>query len=294
MLPIATPSSVQTSCLDYPALSPAWSCDIPLSSIRMTVSPIIGSTSQTSCNKIALGQNNVPAVFYYGNQPPVIETEQVLSLVSDKEHSQLGPAWYFQTPYNKLVIAPETSFTPPSIDTRSKSSGGSSDSTDYKGAVQAGAKPWFCYWNGTTRETFIYVNMTSPSGAQQASASASMVTAYSAATVISARSMAAIPTPTPTSQYKSPVALEGYPKLIKVEERRNPSESHYALPYCVQMSIKSDGSAEVILDRNKQPTTIWLNETEPAVSVPGWRRGIKAELVERQSNRACHCAWFST
>lgn len=249
----------------------------------------------------------MPSGYFYGTQPQ-FDTQETMYLVNDSLHMSLGPAWYFVAVYDKLVVAPENSFQAPNSNKRSK---GSNGMYQKKLTAQSGDKPWFCYWNGTILETFIYVNRSDPSN-QQATASVSesrygsgpMATPY----VLSASASASMAMPTngspaaPTSGAQYPGLLSEYPKLIRVGERRNTAEPRYRQPYCVQMRIRSDGTAEPIMNSDNAQVIIPLSEKEPALHRL-LRRDLEEDdlsspvlqLTERQNQQqqVCNCVWQS-
>lgn len=203
-----------------------------------------------------------------------------MNLVKDLEQAQFGPAWFFQAPYDKIVVVGEKGFT-------SSKKRGNYDRDDSfydfrrKGVAQPGEKPWFCFWNATLLETFIYVNNTS-SGASAA-----------ALTTSSSPSITAAPTTTAPGQYARPSFLPTYPNIIKVEERRIPNSPK---PYCNQMQILDDGTAVPNLDEDGDAIRIELDETVPVYQSPTKRGedGSYLGLQERQSNQQCTCVWITS
>jgi hypothetical protein len=314
-LSIATPPTSYQSCLDTPSLYSAWSCALPPDSVDVSISTRDGG-SDTACYEITLTSSyDLPMSYTYGTQPPVIASEQSLILVNDTQEVQWGPAWYFEVVYDKLVVVPEDDLPPPSNAKRNDM-----DMRIYerdlsrKGVAQTGDKPWFCYWNNTVLETFIFVNKTSRAGAQEASAStasASMATVLQASIgpISSARPSAgngmqpSQTTTAPSAATSSsangntvPGMFEGYPKVVKLEERRIPAAGA-RLPYCVKMVIKPDGSASPYLDPDNggSQDVLQLNETEPSEPAPPAKRSLPGtELVERQTLRLCQCVWLAT
>jgi hypothetical protein len=248
--------------------------------------------------------------------PPVITPAQVMSLVTDSEDPERGPAWFFQIPYNKVVILEEDnlamSHSKRDVDPPSSSAG-----SMRKGVAQPGEKPWFCFWNGTLLETFIYVNETS-SGASQSSSTtlssapsktATAMSSY-ASGLFSATSTYAYSVSTsnvqPLSSYSSgssprssdPQFLNQYPKVLKVEERRVPRGAQAIPPYCVQHLILDDGSAVQYVNSTGQPVTIYLNETEPSImsrserDIFGSLEERDVKLSERDTTNSCGCIWL--
>ncbi|KAA8566772.1 hypothetical protein EYC84_009872 [Monilinia fructicola] len=115
-----------------------------------------------------------------------------------------------------------------------------------KGVAQAGDKPWFCYWNGTLLEAFIYVNETSSSG------SSTVTSSYPSATPNGGYGGYGTNTwssdvPSSTSGVQSqdssssgssqpnepPQFLPQYSKVYKIAERRIPRGGQTVPAYCV-------------------------------------------------------------
>jgi hypothetical protein len=164
---------------------------------------------------LTLGRANssVP-VFPYGMQEQVISFALPGVLAADDEDVEWGPTYFFQTSYDKIIILPETT----GVGTRDVRSLSTRDVT------QPGDLPWFCFWNSSLLEVFIYINLTSSSGAKSTSTSTSAISPTGTASSIN----------------------QAYPKVVKVENSATNSSIN---PYCQQMQILSDGSAVPLLTR---------------------------------------------
>lgn len=119
--------------------------------------------------------------------------------MKDKDSPSLGPALFFWDYYDKIVIVPENSFSSHSKRHLSESEIFERGMDWAEGSVAvAGAKPWFCVWNATVIEVFIYMqqNTTEAQAAAAASTSAAAVslttvystTVYSTSTTVSSGS----------------------------------------------------------------------------------------------------------
>ncbi|TAQ89450.1 hypothetical protein B7494_g2226 [Chlorociboria aeruginascens] len=295
-LPI--PSTAPNSCLVNTAQSAAWSCAIPIPVIplQMIVADFPGSSDLTD-KEVTIEYCNytVPAL-KYGAQPPIMTQRQVMDLVTDTEDIGRGPAWWFQAPYNKVVVLPEGEL--------SMSSGSKAKRDFYQHAtppdfqntrfqVAEGDKPWVCYWNGTLLETFIYVNQLSSDGASNSS---SLGTATTSATSTYASS---VPTSSSSSSSSSaiqfPHGLPTFPMVLKIEERRIPNAPQAV---CVQHLALSDGTlTEYLIDNNQ--VIVSLNETVSDSTTLSTRpiapRNFQEErdivLNERDSSN-CGCVWL--
>jgi len=272
----------------------------------------IPATDDLSNNEIDLAWSNSSMNFVpYGAQPPILNQARVLKLVNDSNYPQRGPAWFFQTPYNKLVVLPEAVLSPSAGKRSTINYGRDSESTSRKGIAQPGERPWFCYWNGTLLEAFIYVNQTSIAGSQSLSMSSATATATTGAynQAQSATSTYASSVPTggvQSNSYSSgptadPSWPQLYPKVLKIEERRVPIGDQNISPYCIQNYVNADGTYQPILNSTNQPVTIFLNETEPTTVEPlTSKRTLFAsleerggDLFERQSSSTCGCVWLA-
>ena len=298
-LPISAPSVAPSTCLDLQQSS-AWSCNIsPLAMpYQMKVSPI-GGSNLLSNNEILLsmGSNSLPSLAY-GAQPPTLRHPQVLNLALDKYDTSRGPAWYFQSLlYNKVVVVREDELTAPKPNSNSKRdaarSGRGIPGLQQKDVPQPGERPWFCYWNNTLLEAFIYVNDTSNAACVQSPTTSSMASTTTSGP--SSQATSGLPGALPT-----PVFLPCYPKVVKLEERRISQEDDTPRPYCVQHYINGEGVALPFSDGTGNPVTIHLNETEPPIPPPLARRspaldgleGYGLNVEERSSTASCGCAWL--
>lgn len=300
-LPITTPSVAPASCLSSQQRA-AWSCAIsPLvMPYQIKVSPI-GGSNILSNNEIFLSMgNNSLNSMPYGAQPPILHRPQVLNLALDKYSISRGPAWYFETLlYDKIVVVPEGSLSAPSPGTKREAQRLGRESArglQRKDVPQPGEMPWFCYWNSTLLEAFIYVNDSSTASCVQPSS-----TAPAGASSTSAGSPSQA-TPGSGTAFAQPDAFAPcYPKVVKIEERRISSEDGNPPPYCVQQYITGDGQARPYTDANGHTVTINLTETEPPIPPPLTRRSpafdgvpeYDAIIEERGATPSCGCAWIS-
>ncbi len=251
-LPISVPSIIENTCLSNTAQSSAWSCSVPMSSYTIVITPIVGASDLHNYEiNLNLGNSTFGGYYPYGTQPPVLTQTQVLNLATDSQDVDRGPAWFFELPYNKLVILPENALTAPGSQKRDISERGYQVS-DFmrKQVAQPGDKPWFCYWNGTLLESFIYVsplqipftrnlrltylqvNLTSSAGSQTtASTTTTKTGTASSSSTRSSSPSASASSSSSSSGSDEPVWLPAYPKVIKIEERRIPGDQSIP-PYC--------------------------------------------------------------
>ncbi|PVH83080.1 hypothetical protein DL98DRAFT_513375 [Cadophora sp. DSE1049] len=305
-LPISAPSAIQNSCLSNTQQSAAWSCSIPMTSYTIVVTPLVGAGSELANNEVSLslGNNTFGDYYAFGTQPPILNQDQVLNLVTDSQEPGKGPAWFFEMPYNKIVILPEAALTPPAANSKrgngAKEEGKPPGGFMRKNVAQPGDRPWFCYWNGTLLEAFIYVNLTSSAGRSAStspvSATASVTSSYGS----SVPSATAAPSSGSSEsgsaqQFKFPPA---YPNVLKIEERRVPGPQEIP-PYCVQHIIDDYGAANVATNSTGQPVIIYLNETDSSVISEMESKRSYHDQESGLSTRdldsvACGCVWLWT
>lgn len=302
-LPISAPSAIQNSCLSNTQQSAAWSCSIPMTSYTIVVTPLVGAGSELANNEVnlSLGNNTFGDYYAFGSQPPLLNQDQVLNLVTDSQEPSKGPAWFFEMPYNKIVILPEVALTPPATNEKrgngEKEEGRPPGGFMRKGVAQPGDRPWFCYWNGTLLEAFIYVNLTSSAGRSTSTSPASTTASATSSYDSSAPSATAAPSSGSGSsqQFKFPPA---YPNVLKIEERRVPGPQAIP-PYCVQHIIDDYGAATVATNSTGQPVIIYLNETDSSVISDMESKRSYHDQESGLSTRdldsvACGCVWLWT
>jgi hypothetical protein len=236
----------------------------------------------------------------YGTQPPNTQFAPFIS-VEDDDEPYRGPAFYFQTFYDKFVVVPEGSL-PASGGTNAQKRSYANANWFTQHQVAAGDKPWFCWFNGTFLEGFIYANnYTDPSESSTSSSSSPSSSPYTkhakissnalttstiievsgpstTATLTSATQSAthtSASTHTPNAR-RAPrdwqlekrswtfAELSSFGYVVKIEERRVPDSVQ---PYCQQFQILDNGMAGVLTDPNTgQQITVYLQETDPDYS----------------------------
>lgn len=182
VLPLGEPQEADQGCLTNPTQVPAWSCNIPPPSLLIDAETAPGGPTVAQIYPPPIP----PTVqkYQYGAQPPTVLLQK-LAFVEDLSDPQLGPALHFQTTYDKLVVLDPSTFTPPSKRKRQGFPTGPTDSFGVfepsgtfteapagstpppppplggfhhrKSTVQVGDQPWFCFFNSTFIEGFIYV-----------------------------------------------------------------------------------------------------------------------------------------
>lgn len=224
-------------------------------------------------------KSSFPTQFWrYGPQPPEVRNVLAVLPMQDSEHTEKGPAYYFQKPFDKLVILNGDDF-PDNLEKQLPMDGEGHADLGRSGSMNSEAilpksRTWFCHWNGTLLEAFIFT---------QESAQESIPSPNRMATPSPTKFLRQVPAPFPPF-------TNTYPKTIKVEERRNPLND--VAPYCEPMIIMDNVTATRDLTRS----TIQLNESEPAFGNPDMmRRDLLDSLTleKRSLLHGCQCKWLS-
>jgi hypothetical protein len=195
---------------------------------------------------------------------------------------------------------------------------------DEFGYLAVGDNPWYCFWNSTVEEFWIFLEKGthSSSSSTTAAASTSAMTAppsntwpvgYSPAYTPGGATAAAATTPyadaaastypsgapTPWNvpdrrDYPDQGGSPEFPKLVKMVEKRKPQSN--ITPYCQQMEVMKDWA---IVPKKGVPT-VCIQETEYAQpsgaskrwTSPRFERRDDSTVQEMQS--MCICEWISS
>lgn len=163
-MPLGPADQVFGECLNDDQ-EEAWTCELPgQQTLCVTIKQgLDGRAFLSTCNN--------GAQLEYGSQPPFI-TQQTLRIVADLDNTTLGAAWHFQTFYDKLAILPQSYLAQPVGSKRdvvrtwdwltqpSKLSKRTSKTP--MGAISVGEEAWFCHWDDTFIEGFIYASVSNP------------------------------------------------------------------------------------------------------------------------------------
>ncbi len=261
-----------------------WDCSTRGSLINMTVTWDTGE----NLTRISL-KSSAPSIFYrYGPQPPQISNSSTVTVVKDRDDLDRGPAFHFQMPFDKLIILSAERF--PIMKKRSVT-----EKENYKGHAvlderdgndreytQAKDSPWFCYWNGTVLEAYIFITQDAMSATPP---SPSVLSGHNSN--VNNLVTTSSPLPTTTTLQRDPSNVTNYPKVVKIEERRNAENA--VSPYCQQMRIDDDGSAiplgyRIPLHEVEPPTTSGMKQRDFFEGLP-WE-------MKRSDPQGCQCKWL--
>ena len=260
----------------------------------MTFAPLVVTINTTSDGNgseqvasIKQGSAVPDGIILYGLQTPFLEFEP-MELVLDLDLQAYGPAFHFSANYNKLVI-----LQPDQLSASSGFAKRDETGSRQRFQVEAGDYPWYCFWNNTYIEGYIYAEDNSSAasvtalptqlatkslGPTSLTSSASGDVTAAAATVSSSAqtsntqaaqtAQAAQPAATAASAARRDATtdpadsprMQSYPRIVKIEERRLPNSPQ---PYCQQMFLLDNGQITIAPNGDDGPIRVLLDEQDP-------------------------------
>ena len=310
-VPLGIAQESSPNCLTVLNQLTAWSC-------KMTFAPLVLSVEYTNGQpRASLGGLPKPdGSVQYGIQPPELSMRP-MQLVKDLDNPLYGPAYHFSAMYDKLIVLNQGQFAA-GDDIADALRSTANTPYRHRFQVMPGDSPWFCYWNRTYIEGYIYVKgnstaatftnfptawTTVPHGPSIPVETGQLFSSNDAIPIPThAYDPPSIPTETPSPQLTERGDGEyprhvPYPRIVKIEDRRLPGSPP---PYCQKMSLLDDGNIVPALDSAHLPIKIYLQEDSPSLeeflapepsSTHSPRRG--ADLLRRADPAsACHCQWM--
>lgn len=154
---------VQSNCLVDGSPQQAWGCNLaPNSLMGLVIEDIVGDGEGSGAT---LFYNSADEEIASGAQLSYMQTNfSPFLTVTDNDDKSSGLAFYFQDFYDKVVVVPENAIDF-SNSKRVKRDGYYHEPfvvpdawKSRKELLQPGEKPWFCVWNETFVEGFIYID----------------------------------------------------------------------------------------------------------------------------------------
>lgn len=290
----------------------------------MTFAPIIITINNTdfdsngNMQQIASTQGGAAlnGIIQYGVQTPQLDL-QTLQLVKDLDYPSYNPAYHFHARYDKIVVLrPEELSVGSALKKRQVIDAMSSRQ---RFTVQPGDYPWYCYWNDTYIEGYIYAENNSTAATFTALPTSlstdtpssivpdTATVAVAAATPGPTTSITTLPpssieaVPTSASVARRDAAAEAaastrippYPRIVKIEERRLPDSPQ---PYCQRMVLLDNGKIAPAPNGNDPAVSLWLQEQDP--SYDDYFDAMYSSQSKRDIRRrsdpsdSCHCQWM--
>ncbi|KAI5286454.1 hypothetical protein KEM54_006775 [Ascosphaera aggregata] len=307
------------SCLDK-NFDNAWQC-----CEDVTIPVSVGDDEYSGDSTIGFDSPHITAKFNYGPQYPIFkQQDHNLTMGIELNRPDLGPGLYFETEMDKLVIIPASVF-PPSDDSRRTLSYRDvfRRSPDWVGQrSRAGDKPWFCWWNSTIFEVFIFLNETATTNTVFGTGTPAATTSTNIPFMAMATTSTLLWSPTTmktrrlverghdqflqggddvSDQFLSQFRRTSLPSLFNypirmIERGRKDMTSPYSAPYCEQMQVMDNGELATLGNSMQL-----VNSPTPS-SRSLLRRRSSGIIYGRQSddgssrssvNSDCYCEWFS-
>ncbi|KAH6616592.1 hypothetical protein C7974DRAFT_48027 [Boeremia exigua] len=311
-LPLGFPQEANPGCLVQANEYSAWSCKMTFAPVILTINSTgIDSNGNTQQRASTRGGASLDGVIQYGAQTPQLDL-QAMDLVLDLDYKSYGPAYHFHTRYDKVVILRPEELTAGSA--LKKRQIGDNMSSRQRFTVQPGDYPWYCYWNNTYIEGYIYAEDNSTAATFTAlptmwptnSPTSTVTDVAAVAGATQAPSTAAtFPTaaaeviPTPTVARRDAIAdaaasssrIPPYPRVVKIEERRLPDSPQ---PYCQRMVLLDNGRIAPAPNGNDPAVALWLQEQDPTYDEYNLASVQNKRDVERRGDPSdsCHCQWM--
>ena len=313
-VPLTTPTVSANTCLDS-SQTGAWGC---ASGTHVNIDIIPNDYGSTKIS-IAAGTDTEGNIVY-GAQAPGLFNKCSMTLMGDRDDIGKGPAYFFQQTFDKLVIVPEDQLSAGSDkrwldvdhdDPAGLASRDTSTSWLQHQVAEPGERPWYCFWNGTVLEGFIYVNQNTSATSQNTTDSASSMVVPTASfnggispSIWSTGYQSATPNPKSKRQQFPTLNLSSvFPKIMKLEERRN--FLNPVQPYCQQMQVLNDHTVGQVTDGTGKTVIVTLKENEPVIQnlvqsgSSKRKRGSKnsqRDILSQKSSfdSSCYCEWVST
>lgn len=275
-------------CAAYSYVS-SWSCQ-NLEAIDIEIEGTLSSAY------VKLSPPVIDGSFTYGAQVPFLsQPSQSLHMMLDKDEPDLGPTLFFSSIYDKLVIVPEDEL--PSSSSYGKKKRSFDDLEAFndwrqKKKAKAGEKPWFCWWNSTAMEFFLYVNETVGDDFPVTSTSAFPGLLPTPADDTPTPPITSAPEATHDSRsLERRGSHKPYPRRIKIEEKRAIAKAPQA--YCEQMKVQDDNTIVGPISDYR----LMINEITPGALIDDdddlLRRRDDDDDDEDSYDEICYCEWVA-
>ncbi|KAL4958272.1 hypothetical protein BDW69DRAFT_154594 [Aspergillus filifer] len=267
----AAPKNQSKFCIQDQDQTPSWGC--------YNSKPIpIEVGGDKDHRKIEFDSNSLTTSLTYGAQAPIFTESTIpLDLVMDTSDLSLGPALSFFTYFDKLVAVPEDTFSSSDVSRRTVSEDEVFAAVHHrKRQTEVGDRPWFCWWNSTVMEFFLYINQTTKESRYSTTdTSSSSEDSDDDTKVYTADSL--------SKRSSDSSSVSNYPRRIKMEEKRDYADAQ--APYCQQMQIMDNGSFETV-----SPETIGISVNEPTPTTTVKGSATQTYTAKAQYESICYCA----
>ncbi len=306
LLPLGAPEAASDECIQNEDVASAWSCNLTISQdpdtqLQMQVTPPVGESPAV----IQLTLPNWQAEpLQYGAQPPVFRGPQRLSMAMDQDNSESGPAFWFQAVFDKLVILEDNRLKRPTLDevieqeieleTRDLHLQHQQQHENHhlnkrSLELKPGDKPWFCNWNGTILEGFLYLLKNTSTAAVPGQPPSSLYPDLAVPTA--AGGGAATSLILNKGQQQS--LYSNYPKVVKLAEHRRGFTKDRVRPVCQQMQVLDNKSISPITTVDTgESVIVYPDEVDSALMEAEAEVEADAEETTKLRRRALLSSFF--
>ncbi|KAJ9493986.1 hypothetical protein LTR99_010921 [Exophiala xenobiotica] len=330
-IPLNQTDQIDTCVVD-PVFSSVWDC---MNKAKLGISVFENTDGDGPPVSVSFDDYSLrPQLFRYGPQPPDFNGSSFgLKPFKDKDDDELGVALFFSTLFDKIVIFPNDAISLPAAGTKrskrsvsitqlSKRDDGNAGDPDWMSTyLEVGQTPWFCFWNSTISEFWIFLGQDMDNNTSSASttAASSMQTGpppqsssaaysgpYGSPMYTPPATQSSQDPPSQTTSAPSEKSSDGFwdgskvrrrssssssnfPKLVKMVQKRKPGSN--VQPYCQQMQVLNNWQIMPIPD----VPTVTIQEDEYASQPTSAARMAirpRADMTEQLGSN-CICEWFS-
>ncbi|KAF9739882.1 hypothetical protein PMIN06_006047 [Paraphaeosphaeria minitans] len=308
-LPLGYAQESSPGCLLLGNQYAAWSCKMSFAPLQIVINSTLDGYQASLQTWVATDGS-----IQYGLQTPLFPPS-TLQLVSDLDFRGYGPAWHFAGRYDKVVVLQNEEFAA-GTNLRKRDDDPNKPSARHRFQVMPGDNPWYCFWNSTYIEGYIYVTDNSTAASMTNYPTPNPTDPFDAMMTPTATTSASFPetstaSATPLRTKRTPQQRSDagftfrfpfpYPRIVKIEERRLPGAPQ---PYCQKMQLLDNGQITPASGSNGGNVIVWLQESDPSMeefygAPPGSSpSSTEAAKVRRQQERrsdpsdACHCQWM--
>ena len=291
VVPLKSPVVKDNACLSNAAQSASWACTDG-SRVRIKIEP-----KGTGPRLVRIDPDLPPNGILYGAQPPHLSYPADVMIMIDKDDRSKGTSYFFQELYDKVVVVSESEFggfTKRWVDEDLQNAEHPEASKwSMKGLpVQPHDRPWYCFWNSTILEGFVYALKDSDHDVKTSTAP---LTAMPSTRSASGSGTWPRDVSSTFTAKRSQKELLPFPKMVKFEERRAPNSPP---PYCRQMEglingqpAQVQGSSDIVLEESESMQRSRVNPNPDHEQRRELSEMSSESRVEARSLNGCRCEW---
>ncbi|KAB8338705.1 hypothetical protein FH972_021650 [Carpinus fangiana] len=242
-------TSTSQNCLPQQDQRRAWSCSLNPDTFIFEV----GFNKSTGLPYLSMETFFNSTVPQYGAQPPQAYG-QTLKLASDMNNADWGLAYQFQILYDKLVVV-DGSYLSSNPSNNKRGFDFSVPPPSYaRKQVAREDQPWFCYWNQTLLEGFIYVENDTMAAAAEAAATAAFKSGTSLPSTPGYEAYSAATAENVSGAYPTPSSYDYTVSYMTPDQATPTSWAARARPYEARPSSSEPAPLAAVLHEHRART----------------------------------------